>query len=77
MSDKTKVITDPTPLEAKDLEAASKCFVLDLVMKQLTISESGYWVGALGLYQGEKCQAILNKTIETVRKALFPKGYQP
>jgi len=77
MTKKPRIITDPTTLETKDLKSASRSYVLNIVMKGLMIPERGHWIGALGLYKGEKCQAILNKTIETVRKALYPEGWKP
>lgn len=71
--EKPKIITDPNKEEREDLEMGARSYALKLVMKGLSIPQGGHWKGSLGVYTGEKAQAILNETIEAVRKTLYPK----
>lgn len=73
MSDEPKIITDPTPLEIEDLKSGAGFYILEFLRKKVRIPEGGHWIGALGLYKGEKCEAVLLEVYHTVRKALFPK----
>lgn len=70
MKNKPNVVTKPTKSDAKYLDRAARSFILHLVIEKLTIPEGGCFIAGPDVYEGKEAQAILNKTIQKVWKAI-------